>query len=118
MIDRERVEYWVGKGAQLSDTVRQLVARPRRQAETMTAAADDLLSVVRLLVDDPRSVAVEEIATTAGTSPASELRLSVSEADRGKVIGRRGRTIDALRALMRVRGEREGRAHDLELVED
>ncbi len=27
VIDRARVDYWVGKGAQLSDTVRQLVAR-------------------------------------------------------------------------------------------
>jgi small subunit ribosomal protein S16 len=27
-IDRERVDYWVGKGALLSDTVRQLVAGP------------------------------------------------------------------------------------------
>jgi len=26
-IDRARVDYWVGKGAQLSDTVRQIVAR-------------------------------------------------------------------------------------------
>jgi len=26
-LDRDRVEYWVGRGAQLSDTVRQLVAR-------------------------------------------------------------------------------------------
>lgn len=26
-IDRARVDYWVGKGAQLSDTVRQLVGR-------------------------------------------------------------------------------------------
>ena len=26
-IDRSRVDYWVGKGAQLSDTVRQLVGR-------------------------------------------------------------------------------------------
>jgi small subunit ribosomal protein S16 len=26
-LDRDRVDYWVGKGAQLSDTVRQLVAR-------------------------------------------------------------------------------------------
>ena len=27
VIDRARVEYWVGKGARLSDTVRQIVAR-------------------------------------------------------------------------------------------
>jgi len=26
-LDRARVDYWVGKGAQLSDTVRQIVAR-------------------------------------------------------------------------------------------
>ena len=26
-LDRERVDYWVGKGAQLSDTVRQLLTR-------------------------------------------------------------------------------------------
>jgi small subunit ribosomal protein S16 len=26
-IDRERIDYWVGKGAQLSDTVRTLLAR-------------------------------------------------------------------------------------------
>ncbi|MHB0969112.1 MAG: 30S ribosomal protein S16 [Thermoanaerobaculia bacterium] len=26
-LDRERVDYWVGKGAQLSDTVRQLLKR-------------------------------------------------------------------------------------------
>jgi predicted RNA-binding protein YlqC (UPF0109 family) len=83
----------------------------------MPTAADDLLSVVRLLVDDPRSVSVEEVALP-GTAPATELRLQVAEGDRGKVIGRRGRTIDALRALTRVRGEREGCARGLELVED
>lgn len=26
-LDRARIDYWVGKGAQLSDTVRQIVAR-------------------------------------------------------------------------------------------
>ena len=83
----------------------------------MPTPADDLLSVVRLLVDDPRSVAVEEVAFP-GAAPAAELRLRVAEGDRGKVIGRRGRTIDALRALTRVRGEREGCARGLELVED
>lgn len=81
----------------------------------MSGAADDLLSVVRLLVDDPKSVTVEE-APLGGD--ATELRLRVAEADRGKVIGRRGRTIDALRALVRVRGERERRERGLELVED
>jgi small subunit ribosomal protein S16 len=35
-IDRERINYWVGKGAQLSDTVRTLLARHL----TPPAAAD------------------------------------------------------------------------------
>jgi predicted RNA-binding protein YlqC (UPF0109 family) len=78
-------------------------------------AADDLLSVVRLLVDDPRAVSVEEAELGGG---AGELRLRVAAGDRGKVIGRRGRTIDALRELVRLRGERERRERGLELVED
>jgi predicted RNA-binding protein YlqC (UPF0109 family) len=80
----------------------------------VSAAADDLLAVVRLLVDDPRSVAVEEVETPEGP----ELRLALAESDRGKVIGRRGRTIDALRELAAVRGERERRDYAVELLED
>jgi len=80
----------------------------------VSAAAEDLLSVVRLLVDDPRSAEVVENASKGRI----ELDLRIAENDRGKVIGRRGRTIDALRTLARVRGEREGRDHDVELLED
>ena len=42
-IDRERIDYWVSKGAQLSDTVRTLLARhltPVPVAADATAAAD------------------------------------------------------------------------------
>lgn len=81
----------------------------------MTAAADDLLAVVRLLVDDPRAIEVEEIVADGG---AAELRLRIAEAERGHVIGRRGRTIDALRSLARVRGDRDGRPLAVEIEED
>lgn len=80
----------------------------------MSQAAEDLLSVVRLLVDDPRAAEVVESETEGRV----RLDLRIAEGDRGKVIGRRGRTIDALRSLARVRGEREGRGHDVELLED
>ena len=43
LIDRERVDYWVGKGAQLSDTVRTLLKRhlsPPAPARHGTATAD------------------------------------------------------------------------------
>jgi small subunit ribosomal protein S16 len=39
-IDRERIGYWVGKGAQLSDTVRTLIARhPTAPASAPDASA-------------------------------------------------------------------------------
>lgn len=81
----------------------------------MSRAADDLLRLARLLVDDPRSVEVDVREDEAGPV---ELGLRVAPDDRGKVIGRRGRTIDALRALARVRGELEGRDYDLDVVDD
>lgn len=80
----------------------------------MASAADDLVAVARLLVDDPAAVRVEERPIDGG----SELLLTVAPDDRGKVIGRRGRTVDALRALARERGAREGRELELELVDD
>lgn len=80
----------------------------------MATPAEDLVAVVRLLVDDPRAVSAE----AAEVGGETELRLRVAPDDCGKVIGRRGRSIDALRTLARVRGEREGRPHGLELIED
>ena len=88
----------------------------------MSSAADDLVGVVRLLVERPGAVRAEEqsakpaSSTEAGTN--AELVLSVDPADRGQVIGRRGRTVDALRALARYRGALEGRELGLELVDD
>lgn len=78
------------------------------------SAAEDLTSVVRLLVDEPRAVKV------VGSDEAGEVRLdlSVAVADRGKVIGRRGRTIDALRALAASRGVQEGRSYAVEVLDD
>jgi len=81
----------------------------------MATAAEDLVAVVRLLVDDPKGVSATE-AVLAGD--AVELQLSVASEDRGKVIGRHGRTIDALRELAQVRGERDGRSYAVEIVED
>ncbi|MCM2270558.1 MAG: KH domain-containing protein [Thermoanaerobaculia bacterium] len=81
----------------------------------MATPAEDLVAVVRLLVDDPRAVSAEAVVTEQGEV---ELRLRAAAADCGKVIGRHGRTIDALRTLARSRGAREGRPHVVELLED
>jgi small subunit ribosomal protein S16 len=39
-IDRDRVNYWIGKGARPSDTVRTLIARHLPPAPAAAAAAD------------------------------------------------------------------------------
>ncbi len=79
----------------------------------MTTAAD-LLAVVRLLVDEPKEARVDVAAQ--GTDQLLEIR--VLDTDRGKVIGRRGRTIEALRALADIRGEREGQSYEVEVLDD
>lgn len=80
----------------------------------MSSAAADLTATVRLLVGQPRGVAVEAVESDGAT----ELRLRVAAEDRGQVIGRRGRTLDALRALLDARGDGEGRSYEVELLED
>lgn len=78
------------------------------------SAAGDLLAVVRLLVDDPKAARVDVAAQ--GADQVLEIR--VQSDDRGKIIGRRGRTIEALRALADVRGEREGQLYEVEVLDD
>lgn len=76
--------------------------------------AADLLTVVRLLVDDPKEARVEAVAQ----GPDVLLEIRVPGAERGKIIGRRGRTIEALRVLTDIRGEREGQSYEVEVSDD
>jgi predicted RNA-binding protein YlqC (UPF0109 family) len=66
------------------------------------------------LVDDPAAVRVEEAEDENGVVV---LRLHVAADDRGKVIGRQGRIVRALRTLVRAGGVREGRRYQLEIVD-
>lgn len=79
-----------------------------------TAPADLVAYLARQLVDEPGAVRVEEVD---GPDGALHLRLHVAEADRGKVIGRRGRMVQALRLLARAAGAREERRVMLEIDE-
>ena len=45
------------------------------------------------------------------------LELSVAEDDRGKVIGRQGRTVKALRGIMKAGGIKEGKRVLVEIVD-
>lgn len=75
-------------------------------------AADLLGYMVSAVVSDPESVVVDTRETRDGV----DLRLSVAPIDMGRVIGRRGRVVNALRTLTRVAGAREGVEVNVEVL--
>lgn len=68
--------------------------------------------IAKSLVDDPSQVQVSEIE--GGTSVILELR--VGPEDMGRVIGRGGRTANAMRTLVRVLAAKQGKRVTLEIV--
>lgn len=79
-----------------------------------TAAAADLTAVIRRLVDLPDEVRVDGMSGRDGLL----LEASVAPSDTGKVIGREGRTIQALRTLLDARGDQQGERYELDLLDD
>jgi uncharacterized protein len=69
--------------------------------------------LARRLVDHPDEVSVQRVER----DDAVVLRLRVAEDDRGKVIGRQGRIVRALRTLVRASGARQHERALLEIVE-
>jgi hypothetical protein len=61
--------------------------------------------VARQIVDEPDAVGVE---TSGGEGQPVRLRLEVAPDDVGRVIGRRGRTAQAIRAVTRAAAARDG----------
>ena len=77
------------------------------------AVRQELIEIASLLVDEPAEVSVEDVPFRGGRL----LTLHVAEDDLGIVIGRQGRTVRALRALLTLRGERDGEQYELEIAE-
>ena len=69
--------------------------------------------VVRFLVDNPDDVDVREVAGSRTT--VYELR--VAPGDLGKVIGKHGRTIRAIRTLLSAAATKENKRAVLEILE-
>lgn len=79
----------------------------------MSEVVDQLTEVVAGLVDEPEAVVVE--AEDLGGTVS--LLVSVSPEELGRVIGRQGRTVRALRSLLEVRGTEADVYYDLEVDE-
>lgn len=69
--------------------------------------------IVKELVDDPEAADVRE----ADRSGATLIEVRVAQPDVGKIIGKQGRTIRALRSLVRIAGAKQNRRYLLEIVE-
>jgi len=69
--------------------------------------------VARSIVDDPEGVTVEVAESRGGV----RLSLHVAQGDMGRIIGRRGRTAQALRTLVRAAAARDGQEASVDIVD-
>ena len=67
--------------------------------------------VVRAMVDNPGAVSVTETQRRGMTM----LELTTAPGDMGKIIGRQGRTVSALRTLVSLTAEKHGQRAQLDL---
>jgi len=70
--------------------------------------------IIRSIVGDSDSVEVDEIVD--GKNVRIEVR--VADGDMGRVIGREGRTVKAIRSVLFAAGQKQGKRFHLDLVED
>lgn len=69
--------------------------------------------IVKALVDETEAVEVREVER----KDALLIEVRVAEADMGKLIGRQGRTVRALRSLLHAASVKQNRRYILEIVE-
>ncbi len=70
-------------------------------------------TLVRALVDRPDEVVVNEIEGTQATV----IEVKVAKPDHGKLVGRKGRTANAIRELLADYGGKRNRRYMLEILE-
>jgi predicted RNA-binding protein YlqC (UPF0109 family) len=76
---------------------------------------EDLITfVIRSIVDSPDDVSV----SLEENGDVVRYNLSVAQDDIGQVIGRRGRTVRAMRTLVRAAAARTGQTVEFEIVEE
>ncbi|HEV8159764.1 MAG TPA: KH domain-containing protein [Pyrinomonadaceae bacterium] len=69
--------------------------------------------IVNALVDDKEAVEITEEAVDRATV----IKMRVAAADMGRIIGREGRTIKAIRSLLFAAGQRHGKRFVLDIIE-
>jgi len=72
-----------------------------------------IATIARALVDQPGQVSVSEIKG----SHSSVLELRVAKSDMGKIIGKQGRTAQAIRTILSAASGKTGARYVLEILE-
>ncbi len=80
---------------------------------TAAHASDVLEYLVAALVDEPEGVEVDAIDRRGGV----QLEVRVAPGDMGRVIGKRGRTAQAIRAVTRAAAVKDGVEVNIEFME-
>ena len=71
--------------------------------------------ILKKLVRDAEAVDVREVERDRSTTV---VEVRVAQEDVGKVIGRQGRTVKALRSLLHAAGQKHNRRYVLDIVEE
>ena len=71
--------------------------------------------ILKKLVRDPGAVDVREVERDRSTTV---IEVRVAQGDVGKVIGRQGRTVKAMRSLLHAAGQKQNRRYVLDIVEE
>jgi len=103
-------DYVEGDVNTIDDDVEDEVGAAPLRAATATAALE---FIATSLADDPSAVSVE-VSERQGKVVLS---LQVSPEDMGRVIGRRGRTAQAIRSLVAAAGARDGVTATVDIVD-
>ena len=69
--------------------------------------------IVKALVGDAEAVEVSE----ASDGRITKISVRVAEGDMGRLIGREGRTVKAIRSLLYYAGQKHGKRYQLDLIE-
>lgn len=75
---------------------------------------DAVEMIVKTMVDETEAVAVREEERERATTV---IEVRVAQGDMGKLIGRQGRTVKALRTLLHAAGLKQNRRYLLDIVE-
>ena len=94
------------------DTAETLAVDQAASAMPSDKVADLVEFIVCGLVDDEDAVTHDVTDSASGAL----IEVSCAEQDAGRIIGRRGRTIKAIRTLARALGQRVGTAVEVEVL--